>query len=464
MTPLSDPTVPLARRQFLKGVTLGASGLVLNPLLQRIAHAADGRAAAPRFLFVVEGNGLPPLQVHPVGLPFVERAQREKTAVHSLRDVELPPALQPVNAFRDRMAIVQGLSGRMCGGGHSSDHGALGAYHANSGRHVQGATVDAVLGQAFPGIFPSLTLGIASNPEESVIFNCSADAPGRSLPTLCQPHLAYERLFGSVAEGGARAGFAAKRNLLDHLRGDVARVRLRLGGVDREKLDAYLNAYETLQGQSQRLVESRDRLAAAVPVAADKYLSKVETDRLDAHFELAASAMIGGLTNVVTIASGVGFPFFNITFTGLGIEQGKHPIGHALYVADDKVGWERSEKIRRFHFQLIARFMETLRKVPEGNGTMLDHTVVVYLSDAAETHHSRCFEWPMVVLGNAGGRLRTDGRYVVLPDYGRPGHRTINTLYNTLLHAAGAPRDDFGKPDPNLDKAMFAGTLGELLA
>jgi hypothetical protein len=456
------PSLP--RRRFLKGLTLGAGGVALHPLLQRLALAADGRIGAPRFLFVVEGNGLPPLQVHPPGLPFVDRAQREKTAVHALRDLALPRSLEPVAPFRDRLAIIQGLSGRMCGGGHSSDHGTLGAYHANSGRHIRSATIDAVLGQAFPGIFPSVTLGIASNPEESVIFNCSADAPGRSLPTICQPHLAYARMFGSVAEGGARASFAARRNLLDHMRGDVARVRSQLGSIDREKLDAYLSAYETLQGQSTRLVESRDRLKSSAPVPADKYRSKVETDRLDAHFELAAAAMIGGLTNVATIASGVGFPYFNITFSGLGIDQGKHPIGHDLYNTGSRAGWERAETIRHFHFQLIARFMAKLQTMPEGDGTMLDNTVVVYLSDAAETHHSRCFEWPMVVLGNTRGRLRTDGRYVVLPDYGKPGHRTINTVYNTLLHAAGKPRDNFGQPDPNLDVSMHGGPLGELLA
>ena len=455
---------PLARRQFLKGVSLGATGVALNPLLQRMALAAGGIASSPRFLFVVEGNGLPPLQVHPTGIPFVARADRDKSMVHSLRALGLPPSLQPVEAFKDRLAIIQGLSGRMCGGGHSSDHGALGAYHANSGRNIQGATIDATLGQAFPGIFPSVTLGIASNPEESVIFNCSADAPGRSLPTICQPHLAYARMFGSVAEGGAKASFAAKRNLLDHMREDVTRVREQLGSIDREKLDAYLSAYETLQDQAGRLVETRDRLIKSAPVPDDKFASAVETDRLDAHFELAAAAMIGGLTNVVTIASGVGFPYFNVTFSGLVIEQGKHPIGHSLYVAEDKVGWERTEKIRRFHFELIARFMRKLQTMPEGNGTMLDNTVVVYLSDAAEIHHSRCFEWPMVVLGNLNGRLRADGRYIVLPNYGKSGHRTINTLYNALLHAAGKPRDNFGHPDPNLDKAMFTGPLAELIA
>ncbi len=453
------------RRDVLKGLSLGASSLVLQPFLQRLTQAAEGKLPPPRFLFVVEGNGLPPKQIHPEGVPFVERESREKVETHALRDLTLPPALKPVEAFRDRLAIIQGLSGRMCTGGHSSDHGALGAFYANSGRNIVGPTIDGVLGRAFPGIFSNLVLGIAADPDESVIFNCSADAPGRSLPTICRPDIAFARLFGSVAEGEARASFAARRNLLDYMRGDVRRVQNRLGSVDREKLDGVIGAYESLHTTTQRLVEVRDRLEKVAPVPDDKYASAVETDRLDAHFELAAAAMIGGLTNVATIASGVGFPYFSIQFRGLGIDMQKHSIGHALYLKEDRAGWEASEKIRAFHFQLIARFLQKLQTIPEGDGTMLDNTVVVYLSDGAETHHSRCFEWPMVVLGNTRGRLRTNGQYLVLPDYGRSGHRTINTLYNTLLHAAGVPqRDAFGSPDPNLEEDMYRGPLSQLLA
>jgi hypothetical protein len=69
----------------------------------------------------------------------------------------------------------------------------------------------------------------------------------------------------------------------------------------------------------------------------------------------------------------------------------------------------------------------------------------------------------MIVLGNARGKLATDGRYVVLPNYGLAGHRTINTVYNTLLQAAGIDRHDFGSPDPNLDEAMYRGPLAELV-
>ena len=100
----------------------------------------------------------------------------------------------------------------------------------------------------------------------------------------------------------------------------------------------------------------------------------------------------------------------------------------------------------------------------EGNGSRLDRTIIVYLSDGAETHHSLCYEWPMVILGHGGGRLKSGGRYLQYPDYGIPGHRTMNTMFNTLLHTAGAPRDDFGSLDPTIDVAMHRGPLAEILA
>ena len=99
--------------------------------------------------------------------------------------------------------------------------------------------------------------------------------------------------------------------------------------------------------------------------------------------------------------------------------------------------------IRRFHFDLIAGLVKKLEAVPEGDGTMMDNTVILYLSCAAEGHHSRCWEWPFVVLGNAGGQLKS-GRYIEYPYWGNDGHREIGNLYTTLLHVVGDKRDYLG--------------------
>ncbi len=236
-----------------------------------------------------------------------------------------------------------------------------------------------------------------------------------------------------------------------------------MGGIDREKLQSYLAACESLRNRQNRLVEVRDQIATVGPVADDKYASAVETDRLDAHFDLVAAALIARLTNVATIASGVGDPYFNVKFYGLGIDASKHAIGHGGGLRG-LTSEQMSIRIRRFHFELIARLMKKLDSVPEQDGTMLDNTLIIYLSDAAETHHSRCWEWPFVLFGNVRQRLKAGGWYLTYPNYGNSGHCTINNLYSTLLHAAGAPRVDFGHMDPKLNDLVQAGPLSDLLA
>lgn len=455
------------RRTFLKGAVLRAGGSLLAPMLRQIRAEADGvESVLPRFVFVMEGNGLDPRQVHPTGIPFRERTQRDIFESISLKGLQFPTALEPVLPYKDRITIVQGLSGRIAGGGHSNNFGALGVFDcqggtANCGNAVD-VTIDAALGKANPGIFPLINLGISEDPHDSIIYNSSCWRAGQKLPTLCRPDMAYETLFGSVAGGDRKVDFTAKQDLLEFLAGDIKRVESRLGGTDREKLQSCLAACESLRNRHSRLVEVRGRITDAAPVPDNKYKSPVETDRLDAHFELAAAALIARLTNVVTIASGVGDPYFNVKFYGLGINTSKHALGHGGRSVD-LTSEQMIIQIRRFHFELIARLMKQLDSVPEGNGTMLDNTLIIYLSDAAETHHSCCWEWPFVLLGNTGRGLKTGGRCLIYPDYGKSGHRTINNLYTTLLYAAGSPQDHFGKSDPQLMDLDQSGPLSELL-
>ena len=318
------------------------------------------------------------------------------------------------------------------------------------------------LARALPAIFPQVGLGISAVPEHAAIYNCSASGRGKKIPTQCRPDFAFQQLFGSVAQADNRKAFDADTNLLDFMSGEVRRLERQLDGAEREKLSEYLGAFESLRDRQSRVQEIAPTLREHVPTVSEKFRSAIETDRLDANFDIGAAALISGLTNVFTIASGAGEAFFNIKFGGLGIKLSKHAIGHAGNY--EGVSWlEMAVRIRRYHFALIARLAERLQAVPEGPGTMLDNTLIVYLSDAAESHHSRCWEWPFVLLGNLGGRLKTSGRYLCYPKYGNRGHRTIANLYTTLLHAAGAPRDHFGLEDPKLRDLDQEGPLQELL-
>ncbi len=457
------------RRDVMKGISLSAGGLVLAPVLNQIQAQATGeKQTRKRFVFVVESNGVPPDQMAPSGIKRKRRHQRplngpEELIDVSLKERELPVSLQPIKKWKDRVTIVNGLSGRICGGGHSNNFGALGCFPTpKESKSITDETIDGALAKTIPGIFPHIGLGISKRLEHSVIYNISSLGPNKGLPTMCKPDQAYSALFGSVAEGKGKAEFNAKNNLLDFLKEDIKSVEKKLAGPEREQLSAYLATFETLRDRQSKLNEIEQTLRKQGPVPSDKYTSKVETDRLDAQFDIGAAALICGLTNVLTLSSAAGIRDFDICFTGLGLKKGKHHTGHGG--SQNGMTWfEVYNMIRRYHFDLIAGFMKKLESVKEGDGTMLDNTVIVYLSDGAEGHHSRCWEWPMVVIGNIDNKLKP-GRDLDYPCYGRKNQRTTANLYTTLLHLAGSKRDSFGSRDPMLKDIDQSGPLQEMFA
>jgi hypothetical protein len=438
------------RRDALKTLGLSAGATLLHPILTQLrAHAAGKPITAKRFVFVVESNGVKPQQMPPEGVVRKEREQKPLNGPAEVIDVplagkELAFSLEPVAAW------------------HSNDHGALGAVPGGrKGPAECHETIDAALAKAIPGIFPHIGLGISKRVENNVVYSISAWGQGKKMPIVCQPQQAYNTLFGSVAEGSAKQEFVAKNNVLDFLKDDIKAAEASLAGPEREQFGAYLETFESLRNRQSRLNEIQYTLREKGPVPSDKYTSAVETDRLDAQFDIAAATLICGLTNVLTISSAAGEQDFDITFTGLGLKQGKHHTGHGG--GQNNMDYLQTyDYIRRYHFDLIAGLCKKLDAVKEGDGTMLDNTVIIYLSDGAEAHHSRCWEWPMVVLGNIAGKLKT-GRYVDYPGYGQPGHRTIANMYVTLLHLAGSSRDSFGMADPGLKDFNQHGPLEELL-
>ncbi len=461
------------RREFLKNSSLGVGALALGPVLEQLkARAAGLTPRTPRFVFVVESNGIPPQQMAPSGIKRSPRRQQPlngpaEIVDEPLQGKDLPFSLEPIAPWKDKLTILQGLSGRVAGGGHSNNFQALGAFGAGRGQSgesnaIMGPTVDGALAKHLGGIFPHIGLGISKRIENSVVYSISAIGENKPLPIMVKPDQAMGTLFGSVADGNAKNEFIAKRNLLDFLRDDIKRAENQLAGPEREQLSVYLSTFDTLSDRQSRLNEIEHTLRQHAPVASDKYTSVVETDRLDAQFDLAAASLIAGLTNVVTLSSAAGIRDFDICFTGLGLTKGKHHTGHGG--SQNGMDWAQTyDMIRRFHFDLIARLAKKLEAVPEGDGTMLDNTVIVYISDGAEGHHSRCWEWPAVVLGNAGGKLKA-GRYIDYPGYGQLGHRTTANLFTTFLNVAGSGAERFGMADPNLKDLDQTGPLTEWLS
>jgi hypothetical protein len=452
------------RREVLKLAGYGSAATLLAPMLgQLAAHAAGDAKAANRkkVVFVLQCNGMSPAHILPSGIerPKNGRWANDKLEEVPLKDRTLHTALEPLTPYKDRLALVGGLSGRIALSDHSANHGALGCYPANKGPMAQ--TIDCALGEANPGIFPYVALGMAEKLDQTLNYQLSAAGPGKANPVQCNPELAFKALFGSVAGGNSRAAFDRRTNLLDFMADDVKRARGQLVGDEKAKFDQYLEAFENLRDRQAKIDAIADDLRKHAPKLDAKFAKPTETNRLEAQFETAAAALITGLTNTVLLTSGGGGQHFP-AFPELGIPIGGHHYGHGGGVPG-KTYEDCFVTVRQYHCKLIANLAKTLAGVKEGDGTMLDNTVIVYLSDSGDGHHPQLREWPVVMLGDLGGKLKTRGRYLQFPAYEAKAHRTMANLYCTLLHAVGKPADKFGVPDPGLKDVNQTGVVTELM-
>ncbi len=457
----------LTRRDLFRGATLGAGGMFFTTFLSQLEAATGSFAtgAGPRrVVFFLQGNGIYPDQIQPEG---IDRPRTPSDLEdRPLKGHKLAQSIDPLEPFADRLTLLHGLSGRVARGSHSSDFGALGCYPQNKGAY--GETIDAALAKHLGGIFPHVGLGVQSDPGRTIIYNVSAWDRDKALPTQCSPQLAYERFFASAAEGSARKAFDARTNVLDFLADDVKRLQAELNSAEKAKLDHYLDAFESMSHRQAALVRQADHIRDAAPETDKRYTNEsMLFERLEAQFEIAAATLIAGLTNVVTLSSGSGLGFSAVSPDGaeVGLQAGpigSHGIGHGGSFLG-QTSTELHNRIRRRHVELLAAFLTKLESIPEGDGTLLDNTLVVYLSDSAEGHHPGCQEWPVVLIGDLGGRLKTKDRYLRYPWYGNAGHRTMANFYLTLLHAAGALRERFGLPDLALRDLNQNGPLSELV-
>ena len=438
------------RRQALQGLMLGAGATLLNPMVQRVRANAEGRTPAPRFVFVLQSNGFDAIQACPETLPFAPYADRETFETFDLTQHTLPPGLAPLERHQKRVTVLQGLSGKCTGGGHSTWSGALGQFRLSGANNESplGVTIDYQLGRTVPGILPWIGVGMSANAGRNATLGFAARGAHKPLAIALNPEKAYNAYFSVAAQGDLNKRFHLKRNLLDYMVDDVKRAQQHLGAP----------------GMGYCGAATIDQLRQEAPRPDGRFTSPVATKRLEAQFEIAACALIGGLSNVATITSAAG-EINAQPYLGIGIEESNHGYGHMGGNKRDSRGIPFYEKSRGFVMTQIAKMVDRLESMPEGNGTMMDNTLIVYMSDAPDTHHSTAMEWPLLLVGNPGGRLKTGGKYINYPGYGKPGHRTIGSFYTTLLQVAGSQQETFGRLDPDLDEAsMQTGPCTEILA
>ena len=445
------------RRNLLKGLSLGAGAVALSPFVRRL-DAAENQEPPKRFVFVVKSSGLQGEYLNPEGLEH----RGDKLVDSTLAERSLPESLKPLAPFQDQLTIIQGLSGKMTRLGHSAHYGALGGYKASPHTPPLAATIDGYLSETFPSVFNHVGFKMSEGSQGVTFPAISAKGKGQQLPFQQNPVAAFENLFGSILEGGdLKKKYTRTGNVLDAMSSDIRKLQQNLPSTEQEKLGHYLSGFEALRDRRVKLVSMQKTLKEHAPELDAKYTSRFKTQHLEAHFDMAASALVTGLTNVITIhADGL-----DSVYSGIGIGNNVHAIGHGAGYATLSAQDCRNA-IRQFHVELISGLAAKLKAIPEGDGTMLDNTLIVYTSDNAAQHHSVGNDWPMVVVGNLAGRLKSQGRFLAYPQYGRAGHKhTICNWFTTLCHLAGVPQDLFGQPDLALGKPENqSGPLAELLS
>jgi hypothetical protein len=478
----------VTRRQFLKGLSFGAAAALFSPFMRSIEAAANGPR---RMVIFVEGNGIEPhfflpdatkTAIEAAGADPLDgvrylytRYQHDAPVVTESAGIGSARSLGAMAPLQDKSAIVLGLSSKVCGGGHSTETGALSCTRSQPGAPA-GPTIDHVL-STLPEVratapFQAVRLGVVGG---NTRLNYSTCAYGvrKPAPITADPSTAFQSLFGSVAQGAGMQSFRERSQLLDFALADVNRALSAFSGNSRErqKLERYLESLENAATRQEQILNMEPTLRAvkpAEPADSPLYTSEAPLDRLQAQVDIGTSALLGGLTNVVVIALGTGTRYFSLQYPSLidlypeGDMVGGHDVRH--YAEDGAAGYiELLANITDRHVGMMAQMAQALDATPEagGEGTMLDNTLMLYMSDNGEKHHSKAEEWPMLLVGGQNLGFRTDGRSVVFPRVGNDANRQVSNMFNTLGHAAGMELNDFGAEGPS---RIAEGPLSEIWA
>jgi hypothetical protein len=451
------------RRDFIRNAFLALGGLSLPGALPRVSASQfaprPGGIAPMRFIFIHKGNGLyPSFLVPPTFSPEeMEKEKRREAFTVDLAKHSLPDWMGPLEAHKDNLTLLQGLSGKMCTVGHHSWCSSLGVFKANERlSSIKWATVDFELAKLFPSPLEHIELacfptggGNARGGLDTIAMGFSARDAQQPNYAFGSPKIAVDEIFKSVSsDSEGKVRYQLERKLLEFVGGNQAELARRFDGIEHRKVGNYAQSIEDIRVRNRKVDEMADIVRQHVPKLDARYLADDMStfDRQAGHVEVLLSSLISGLTNVVAFTiDELGHDYTGIT--GLeGEKVNMHDVGHGK-----SYGGVAADDIRKrcgeHHMTLVDRIVTRLKSVPEGTGTMFDNTMVFYFPDGGETHHAHGTEFPFVVLSGSNSRLDIARQYIRLPYWGQENHKTLGNFYTTLLNAYGNPIKHYGAFD-----------------
>jgi hypothetical protein len=430
----------LHRRTFLRGVGAAIALPMLDAMTPAFAAPARLAKGPVRLAFTYVPNGITMADWTPVGTGA---------------GFEYSRVLKPLEAFRSDTVVLSGLAqrnGNALGDGPGDHARAAAAYltgvhpRKTAGADIQnGISVDQIIAQKIgaESRFASLELGCD---DSRTVGNCDSGyscaytnslawrGPATPMPPETNPRLVFERLFGDIdtslpPETRARR-LRHRRSILDLVSQRTAQISGDLGPSDKRKLDEYLSSIREIEQRIERSEADMTDLRpgidkpSGIPVAYADYVNLM--------FDLQLIAFQTDMTRVITLM--MGREGSMRTYPEIGVPDPHHPLTHHRGNAE----WiERVTKVNTMHMELFAGFIKKMKETPDGDGSLLDHSMIVYGSGLSDGNRHTHEDLPVLIVGG-GGNFKTNTHI----QYEK--NTPMNNLFLTLLDRMGVPSEQIG--------------------
>ena len=434
----------LPRRTFLRGAGVTLALPLLDAMIPSFSDAAvAGPVRRLGFVYI------------PMGCNWFQFFPKEVGKL-----TELSPTLSTLTPVLNQVTVISNLElkNSYSPGNHAtSNSGFLSAARA---KMTEGAdyelatTVDQIaakqLGKQTP--LPSLELAVdattpigACDGGMSCIYETSLSwsSPTTPLPAEANPRVVFERLFG---DGGSAADrLAALRedgSLIDFVSDDIAHVQKKLGPGDRTKLSQYLDTVREIERRIQK-AEQQTANSAAPDLTRPIGVPSAYGDHAKLMFDLQALAMQADITRVITFQ--LAREASTRTYPEVGVPEAHHPTSHH---GNDPEKLAKLAKINGYHVSLFAYYLEKLKSTPDGDGSLLDHSMILLGSGMGNPDVHNHVNLPIVVAGGGAGKLK-GGRHI---KYEEP--TPLANLHLTLLDKVGIHLDSFADSKGTIDEVL----------
>jgi hypothetical protein len=429
----------LSRRAMLRGAGVALALPLLDSMIPaRTALAQTAAAPLPRLGCIYIPHGATMAQWTP--------AQEGK-------GFALSPILSPLEEYRDRMCIISGLANAPVGPWEGEDSGGAqnhsraaaafltGAHPVKGDRAFVGESLDQLVAQQLGQDSPLPSLELAIEPSGLTCgtnFTCaysntlSWKTPTLPMPMENNPQLVFERLFG---EGATDAQRKERRELsasmLDSIRAQVGSLNKALPAADRARLGDYLEEVREIERRvhlvDEKLSGDLDLPAAPTGVPRD-FEAHVEL-----MFDLQVLAFKADITRISTMM--LSRENSNTRYPGSGVSEGFHNASHH---SNEQKNKDQFAVINRYHITVLKKFFDKLAATQDGDGSLLDHSLIMYGSSLSDANEHNYDPLPIMLMGNGAGRIET-GRHLRFPP-----QTPLANLHLALLDKFGVHRESFG--------------------